>query len=191
MVKITGDMLIGDVIAEHPKAATVMLKYGLHCVGCHVSKIENIKNGAKSHGMPDDLIEKMIADINDVLNKKIEELEVTDKAVEMIKQFAAEDGKEGQGLKIKVVEGCCGFGYEMEFTDKPADGDKTFDFSGVQLFIDKGSYKLLKGSEIDFVETPMDSGFKIENPNAPKGECACSGEDGEGKKEGDDCCGHH
>ena len=195
MVTITGEELIGDVVAEHPKAAGVMLKYGLHCVGCHVNKYESVAQGAKGHGMPDEMVEKMIAEINEVVNKVIETIEVTEKAAEMIKQFAAEDGKAGQGLKIKVMEGCCGFGYEMEFVEKPAAKDKKFDFFGVQVFIDPASYKLLKGSEIDFMETPLESGFRIDNPNAPKGGCACSGEGEEGEEDSGEkeggCCGGH
>lgn len=193
MVTITKEDLIGDVVAQHPKAAGVMLRYGLHCVGCHVSKHENIEQGATGHGMPPEMVEKMIAEINEVLNKVIETIEVTNKAAEMIKQFAAEDGKEGQGLKITVVEGCCGFGYEMEFIETPADDDKKFEFSGVQVFINPASYKLLKGSEIDFIENPLEAGFRIDNPNAPKDGCACSSEGkekGSGKKEGG-CCGGH
>lgn len=168
MVTITGDETIGQVMKAHPKAAGVMLKYGLHCVGCHVNQYESIRQGAMGHGMPEDLVTSMIDELNTTLNKKIETLEVTPEAREMIRNYAIEDGKEGWGLKVTVSETEQGFAYDMEFIQGPADGDEVFDFDGVQIFVDQESYKNLKGSEIDFVQTMEESGFRIDNPNSKK-----------------------
>ena len=64
MVTITGDEAIGGLIQEHPKAAGVMLKYGLHCVGCHVNQYETVKQGAMGHGMPEETVQSLIDELN-------------------------------------------------------------------------------------------------------------------------------
>ena len=66
---ITKDMTLGDVVMKYPEAAQVMLKYGLHCIGCHVAAHETIEQGAKAHGLEDAQIEKMVREMNDVAKK--------------------------------------------------------------------------------------------------------------------------
>ena len=66
--KISKDMSLGDVVTKFPKAAPVMLNYGLHCIGCHVAAFETVEQGAKSHGMSDEDIKKMV----DEMNKAVE-----------------------------------------------------------------------------------------------------------------------
>jgi len=61
---VTKDTLLGEVVAKHPRAAFVMLQYGLHCIGCHVSVYETIEQGCAGHGMPKETMEEMIADVN-------------------------------------------------------------------------------------------------------------------------------
>lgn len=162
MVTITGDETIGSMVQEHPKSAGIMLKYGLHCVGCHVNQYETVRQGAMGHGMPEETVQSLIDELNVVLNKKIETLEVTSTAQAMIRSYAHEDGKDGWGLRIAVKEG---FEYDMEFIESPDAHDQQFTFGDVKVFIDPESYALLKGSEIDFVHGPEGSGFRIDNPN--------------------------
>ncbi|MFH1172579.1 MAG: DUF1858 domain-containing protein [Nanoarchaeota archaeon] len=68
--KINEKMTIGEVVEKYPKTAEVMLKYGLHCVGCSVAGFETIEQGAKRHGMDDKEIEKMILEMNEVVVEK-------------------------------------------------------------------------------------------------------------------------
>ena len=35
--KINKNMTLGEVVEKYPETAEVMLKYGLHCVGCHIA----------------------------------------------------------------------------------------------------------------------------------------------------------
>ena len=62
--KITKNMLIEDVVLKHPDVASIFFAYGLHCVGCHISSMETIEEGAKGHGMGDGEINMMINDAN-------------------------------------------------------------------------------------------------------------------------------
>ena len=49
--KISKGMTLGELVAKHPETVDVMLKYGLHCVGCHMAALETIEQGALAHGM--------------------------------------------------------------------------------------------------------------------------------------------
>lgn len=64
---VNKDMLIGDVVKNYPPAIEVMMKHGLHCIGCHVATWETIEQGASSHGIDTD---KLVGDINKKLNSK-------------------------------------------------------------------------------------------------------------------------
>jgi hybrid cluster-associated redox disulfide protein len=64
---VTKDTLLGDLVTKHPAAAFVMLQYGLHCIGCHVSVYETVEQGCQGHGMPPDVMDQMLKEINDFI----------------------------------------------------------------------------------------------------------------------------
>jgi hybrid cluster-associated redox disulfide protein len=61
-------MTMGEILSNHPKAAEVMLKAGLHCAGCPMSRMETLEQGAKGHGMNDKAIKELIKNMEDVEN---------------------------------------------------------------------------------------------------------------------------
>lgn len=63
---ITGNMTFGIVIDKYPDVAFVMLKYGLHCVGCHIASYETIEEGARAHGLDEKTVKKMIDEMNKI-----------------------------------------------------------------------------------------------------------------------------
>lgn len=63
-------MTLGEVVNKYPDALPIMLKYGLHCIGCHVASFETIEQGCKAHGMDDHQLKKMIDEINKTLKTK-------------------------------------------------------------------------------------------------------------------------
>lgn len=65
--KITKDTTLGEVVTKYPKAAEVMIKHGLHCVGCHVAAYETVEQGAMAHGMDKKEIKKLLDDMNEVV----------------------------------------------------------------------------------------------------------------------------
>lgn len=172
--KITGDMVIGDVVAAFPQAATIMLSHGLHCVGCHANAFDTVEDGSRGHGMPDEEIASMIAEMNAAINYKIENIEMTPIAISKVKELRAlEKGKEDWPLRIAVTPGgCAGFGYDMDYDNVRKDNDLVFTFDDLTVLIDPDSMPLIKGSRIDYVDSLRGSGFKIENPNA-KRNCGC------------------
>lgn len=64
--RITGNILIGDLVSKYPATSEVLLKYGLHCVGCMISPYESLKAGAEVHGIP---LVLLLKDINKVVKK--------------------------------------------------------------------------------------------------------------------------
>ena len=62
--KITGKMMIDQVIQKYPSSIEVFMQHGLHCIGCMASSAETIGQGALAHGMKKKDIEKLIKDLN-------------------------------------------------------------------------------------------------------------------------------
>ena len=97
---------------------------------------------------------------------------VTESAAAKGLELLQKEGKENQGLRIKVVPGgCSGFAYQFIF-DKEVDGDLVVEKEGLKVFVDQASLELIKGSSLDYSESLTDSGFKVNNPNAKSG-CGC------------------
>ena len=97
---------------------------------------------------------------------------VTAAAAEKLKDLMAQEGIEGQGLRVRVMGGgCSGYQYHLAF-DTPREEDQVIEQGGVRLVIDPKSLLFLAGSEIDFQDGLNASGFAIKNPNS-KGSCGC------------------
>ena len=59
-MKITKDMLIGDVLDVDSGAAEFFFEIGMHCLGCPASRGESIEQACEVHGTAcDDLVEKL------------------------------------------------------------------------------------------------------------------------------------
>jgi len=98
---------------------------------------------------------------------------LSDAAVKRLTMLLAERGTPEAGLRIAVKGGgCSGLTYSMEWAPQPRERDKIAEREGVRVFIDSKSYLYLMGTELDYAETMMSSGFKLNNPNV-KTACGC------------------
>ena len=60
MAKVTKDMLIGQLITLDPNIAPILMRAGMHCLGCPSSQMESLEEAAMVHGIdPDMLIEEI------------------------------------------------------------------------------------------------------------------------------------
>jgi iron-sulfur cluster assembly accessory protein len=87
--------------------------------------------------------------------------------------------------------GCSGYMYGMAIDDRRLEGDHEFEDKGVRLVVDKMSWPLLQGSEVDYVENMMGGGFSVNNPNASSS-CGCGSSfrtDGEEAPDGEGAVG--
>jgi len=100
-------------------------------------------------------------------------VQLTERAVGKVKEIMASQQPAPAGLRIAVVGGgCSGFSYSMAFENQPNILDKSYDYSGLKVFVDQASLLYLDGAEVDYVETLEGSGFKFNNPQV-KSTCGC------------------
>ena len=112
---------------------------------------------------------------------------LTDRAASEVKGLLEKQEKPEAMLRVFVAGGgCSGFQYGMSLEEEPMEGDQTFEINGVKIIVDPRSAMYVGGAEIDFVESMMGGGFKIDNPNAASS-CGCgqsfTPKDGEGEAE--------
>ena len=80
-----------------------------------------------------------------------------------------QENKDNLYLRVYVSGGgCSGLSYGMGFEEKVDEDDAVINKNGVQVIVDSYSQKYLKGANIDYIESLMGSGFKINNPNVTK-----------------------
>ena len=98
---------------------------------------------------------------------------LTDAAVVKLQELTKEETNPQIGLRVYVYSGgCSGFRYGMMLEDAPTPEDRVLESSGIKVYVDGQSVDLLKGSQIDYVDTLMGAGFTVNNPNAVAA-CGC------------------
>jgi iron-sulfur cluster assembly accessory protein len=100
-------------------------------------------------------------------------LQLTEKAVQKVKQLMAAENKQGFALRVAVQGGgCSGFQYGMNYEQDQRETDHVLEFDGLKVYVDPMSHLYLEEVKIDYVDTLSESGFKIHNPKA-SGSCGC------------------
>jgi iron-sulfur cluster assembly accessory protein len=93
-------------------------------------------------------------------------------AAARVAAIAARQGK-APILRLSVEGGgCAGFSYRFGLADEVEAGDLTTVEGGVTLVVDDMTLELVKGGEVDYVESLGGSAFQVRNPNAASG-CGC------------------
>jgi iron-sulfur cluster insertion protein len=101
-------------------------------------------------------------------------LSLSEAAARRIKKVVASENNPALMVRLEVLGGgCSGFQYRFGF-DAVAkqDEDIVIERDGAKLVIDKTSLDFLKGSEVDYGESLMEAGFRVNNPNATSS-CGC------------------
>jgi iron-sulfur cluster assembly protein len=100
-------------------------------------------------------------------------MSVTPLAAERVKALIDGRGKPTAGIRIGVrSKGCSGMSYTLEFADKQEPMDEVVETAGIKLLIDPKASLFLIGTEMDYEEEKLKSGFVFRNPNE-KGRCGC------------------
>jgi iron-sulfur cluster assembly protein len=98
---------------------------------------------------------------------------ITDSAYHRIKALLDSRGKASAGIKINVVtKGCSGMKYKIEYADEISKFDVVVKKNDVNILIDGKAMLYIIGSEMDYLEEELSSGFTFKNPNE-KGKCGC------------------
>ncbi len=58
---ITREMIIGDIIRNHPGSVQIFINYGLECHECQIADLETLEHGAGFHKVA---IEHLLAELN-------------------------------------------------------------------------------------------------------------------------------
>lgn len=100
-------------------------------------------------------------------------LNVSETAASRLLTMMREKQLDGYALRVFVAGGgCSGLQYGMTFDDETREGDSEFNASGLRVLVDPISAGYLMGASIDYVDSLMGGGFKIDNPNAVSS-CGC------------------
>ncbi len=76
-------------------------------------------------------------------------------------------------LRLSVEGGgCSGFQYRFGLADAPDADDNIAEQDGALLVVDSMSLDLIRGAQVDFVESLGGAAFRVENPQAASG-CGC------------------
>jgi iron-sulfur cluster assembly accessory protein len=100
-------------------------------------------------------------------------LNLTPSASDKLLGLMREKQLDNHALRVFVAGGgCSGLQYGMTFDDETHPGDSEFEVNGLKVRVDPMSLRYVQGANIDYQESLMGGGFKIENPNAVSS-CGC------------------
>jgi len=98
---------------------------------------------------------------------------LTDLAIEKVRELVTAEGDPGLALRMAVRPGgCSGFSYEMYFDSKVDDTDIVEEFDDVRVLVDPQSADMIRGATLDYKDSLMGAGFAIDNPNVTRS-CGC------------------
>ena len=66
MAKVSKDMLIGQLLQIDANIAPILMRAGMHCLGCPTSQMESLEEAAMVHGLDVDVL---VNQINDFLGE--------------------------------------------------------------------------------------------------------------------------
>ena len=177
---IRNETTIGEIMLKYPQLADMMAMRGMAMTGCGTPYQDNIK-AAATNVMNEDDYGRMMEELN-IAAAKIESerpkerpatFEVTEAAVEKVKELMKKQGVSGFNLRVDVKPGgCAGYSYEFSLDDEVKTDDIAVEKNGMKVVVNATSAEALKGSVIDYVESLNKSGFKVDNPNA-HAVCSC------------------
>lgn len=100
-------------------------------------------------------------------------INMTPAALDHVKALLDGRGKPSLGIRIGVrTKGCSGLSYTLEFADEINAFDEEMQVDGITILIDPKATMFIIGTEMDYVEDKLESGFVFNNPNE-KGRCGC------------------
>ncbi|MFD2237734.1 Fe-S cluster assembly scaffold SufA [Aureimonas populi] len=100
-------------------------------------------------------------------------LTMTDAAAARVREIVAAKGDEALGIRVGVKKGgCAGMEYTIGLATESAPGEDSVEREGARVFVAPEAVLFLLGTEMDYEETTLRSGFTFRNPNQTSA-CGC------------------
>ncbi len=100
-------------------------------------------------------------------------MSITEPAAEQVRALLGKRGKPSVGVRVGVrTAGCSGMQYTLEYADEKGRFDEVVEDRGVTILVDPKAVMFLIGTEMDFTQDKLKSGFVFNNPNE-KARCGC------------------
>jgi iron-sulfur cluster assembly protein len=107
------------------------------------------------------------------MSPRLQPITITEAAAARVRALLAAHAEPAVGLRIGVrARGCSGLSYTMEYAAEKAPADAVVEIDGATILIDPKATMFIFGTEMDYVESTLESGFVFRNPNE-KGRCGC------------------
>lgn len=98
---------------------------------------------------------------------------ITESAKSRVVDLLSKRERDCKGIRISLkTKGCNGLSYKLEFAEDENPMDEKVVIEDLTFFIDPKAILFLLGTEMDYKETAIQSGFDFVNPNE-KGRCGC------------------
>ena len=105
------------------------------------------------------------------INTKI--MSATPEAVKRLEHLINESEKDIKAIKIGVENGgCAGMAYTMDYIEDLNVCGEIVKLNNINVIVDNSALLFLLGTELDYEETKLNSGFIFNNPNQTD-ECGC------------------
>jgi len=102
---ISRRMCVSEILAMLPEAGPVVAQYGLSCFSCEAREFETLEEGCRSHGFPDEEIDDLVSDLNELLQSRPprpQTLSVSAAAALRLRAVLAAEEKAGWVLVVGV-----------------------------------------------------------------------------------------
>ncbi|WP_182086998.1 Fe-S cluster assembly scaffold SufA [Aureimonas sp. ME7] len=98
---------------------------------------------------------------------------MTDAAAERVRSVMAAQGEDAVGIRVGVKKGgCAGMEYTIEIARDTKVGEDMTEHEGARVFVAPEAVLFLLGTQMDYEETTLRSGFVFKNPNQTSA-CGC------------------
>ena len=100
-------------------------------------------------------------------------LSLTPSAIERLRDINKSSSNDNVAVKLGVKNGgCAGMAYTMDYISEVSQNDEVIKIDDITLVIDPKAILFLLGTEMDYEESTLNSGFIFNNPNQTDA-CGC------------------
>ncbi|WP_102958348.1 Fe-S cluster assembly scaffold SufA [Mangrovicella endophytica] len=98
---------------------------------------------------------------------------MTDAAAERVRDIVAARDGEAAGIRVGVKKGgCAGMEYTIDLASEAKPGEDVIERDGARVFVAPEAVLFLLGTQMDYEQTVLRSGFVFNNPNQTSA-CGC------------------